>query len=202
VASNSSRKLYEVEAVRDWGARFAPLVTQHLRTRRKGKAGRSWYTDETYVKVGGKWHYLYRAVDRDGNLIDWMLSEHRDMQAAKRFFKGAGEVVGHRPARVTTDGHDAYPRAIRRILGRKVVHRTNKYLNNRMEQDQRGIKQRNYPIRGFGSFESATRFCRAFDEQRDYFRYRTRRKQKVPLSAQSRIFQQRIGVLQYLLMVA
>jgi transposase-like protein len=188
------------EAVRDWEARFAPLVIQHLRTRRKGKAGRSWYTDETYVKVGGKWCYLYRAVDRDGNLIDSMLSEHRDMDAAKRFFKGAKDVVGHKPARVTTDGHDSYPRAICRILGRKVEHRTNKYLNNRMEQDHRGIKQRYYPMRGFGSFESAFRFCSAFDEQRDYFRYRTKPKQRVPLPEQRRMFLQRFGALQYLLM--
>jgi len=135
------------ETVRDWEARFAPLITEMersvvLRSRRKGKAGRSWYTDETYIKVNGEWYYLYRAIDRDGSLVDSMLSKHRDMEAAKRFFTQAREVVGHRPTRVTTDGHDAYPRAIRRILGRKVEHRTNKYLNNRMEQDHRGVKQR------------------------------------------------------------
>jgi transposase-like protein len=77
------------------------------------------------VKVGGKWHYLYRAIDRAGNLIDSMLSATRDMAAAKRFFKGAKEVTGCRPERVTTDGHGSYPRAIRSVLGRKVVHRTN-----------------------------------------------------------------------------
>jgi len=135
------------EAVRDWEKRFAPLITKQLRARRKGKAGRSWYVDETYVRVGGKWCYLYRAIDQDGNLVDSMLSEHRDMEAAGYplgvFFIGAKEVVGHhKPTRVTTDGHDAYPRAIRRILGRKVQHRTNRYLNNRLERDHRGIKQR------------------------------------------------------------
>src|SRR4051794_35786313 len=76
------------ETVREWEERFAPLITQQLRSRRRGKAGKSWYADETYVKVNGKWCYLYRAIDRDGNLIDSMLSEHRDMEAAKRFFKG------------------------------------------------------------------------------------------------------------------
>src|SRR5215210_6926839 len=70
------------EAVRDWEARFAPLITEQLRTRRKGKAGRSWHVDETYLKVGGKWSYLYRAIDREGNLVDSMLSEHRDMDSA------------------------------------------------------------------------------------------------------------------------
>jgi len=190
------------EAVRDWEARFAPLITQQLRSTRKGKAGRSWYVDETYVKVGGKWHYLYRAIDRDGNLVDSMLSEHRDMVSAKRFFSHAREVVGHRPTKVTTDGHDTYPRAIRKILGRKVEHRTSRYLNNKMEQDHRGIKQRYYPMLGFGSFASATRFCQAFDEQRDYFRYRTRPKQIVPLPEQRRMCRQRFGALQYLLLQA
>ena len=82
------------EAVRDWEERFAPLITQQLRARRKGKAGRSWYVDETYLKVEGNWCYLHRAIDRNGNLVDSMLSEHRDMQAAKRFFARAKEVTG------------------------------------------------------------------------------------------------------------
>ncbi len=101
------------------------------------------------MRVSGKWRYLYRAVDRDGNLVDSMLSKRRDMVAPKRFFKGAKDVVGHAPERVTTDGHLAHPRAIHRILGRKVVHRTSRLAlielpYYRMEQDHRGIKQRYY----------------------------------------------------------
>src|SRR5439155_26877342 len=119
------------EAVREWEARFAPLISQHLRSQRRGKAGRSWYVDETYVKVAGQWHYLYRAIDREGNLVDSLLSKNRDTAAAKKFFQQAKEVTGCSPQRVTTDGHDAYPRAIRQVLGRKVVHRTNRYLNKR-----------------------------------------------------------------------
>ena len=69
--------------------------------------------------------YLYRAIDRDGNLIDAMLSEHRDMRAAKAFFRSARATMGFRPDRVTTDGHGSYPRAIRTVLGRTVRHRTN-----------------------------------------------------------------------------
>jgi transposase-like protein len=124
------------------------------------------------------------------------------MDSAKRFFTQAREVVGHKPNKVTTDGHDSYPRAIRTILGRKVQHRTNKYLNNRLEQDHQAIKQRYYPMRGFGSFDSASRFCSAYDEQRHYFRCRSRPKEKVSLSEQRHVFQQRFGVLQYLLMEA
>jgi DDE superfamily endonuclease len=81
-------------------------------------------------------------------------------------------VVGHAPERVTTDGHDSYPRAIRETLGSEVIHRCNRYLNNRLEQDHRGIKQRYYPMRGLGSVASAARFCRALDEVRQFFRVR------------------------------
>jgi putative transposase len=72
------------ETVRVWEFRFAPLVTERLRARRRGRIGRSWYLDETYVKVSGRWCYLYRALDREGVLIDSMLSEHRDRHAARR----------------------------------------------------------------------------------------------------------------------
>jgi transposase-like protein len=67
------------EAVRDWEARFAPLLTERLRAKRRGKAGRKWYVDETYVQVQGRPCYLYRAIDRDGNLVDSLLSETRDI---------------------------------------------------------------------------------------------------------------------------
>ncbi|GHO48699.1 hypothetical protein KSX_68620 [Ktedonospora formicarum] len=86
------------------------------------------------------------------------------MEAAQQFFHQAVAVVGHVPDQVTTDGRMSYPRAIRETMSSKVQHRTNKYLNNRLEQDHRGIKPRYDPMRGFGSFESAARFCSAFDE--------------------------------------
>jgi putative transposase len=127
------------EAVREWEARFAPLVTDNLRAKRTGQAGRAWHVDETYIRVGGVWSYLYRAIDRAGNLVDSMLSDHRDMDAATRFFRGALEIAEQAPQRVTTDGHDAYPRAIRALLGEDVTHRCNRYLNNRIAQDHRGV---------------------------------------------------------------
>ncbi len=97
------------ETVRVWEFRFAPLVAQRLRARRRGRASASWYLDETYVKVAGRWCYLYRAIDRDGLLIDSMLSEHRDKHAARRFLRRLIEVSGRKPARVTTDQHPALP---------------------------------------------------------------------------------------------
>jgi transposase-like protein len=89
--------------------------------------------DEIYLKVRGRWCYLYRAIDRDGHLVDTMLSEHRDMAAAQAFFRSAKAVTGVTPDRVTTDGHGSYPRAIRSTLGRQVEHRTSAYKNNRLE---------------------------------------------------------------------
>jgi transposase-like protein len=115
------------EAVRAWETRFAPLIAEQLRIKRRGQAGRSWYVDETYLKVHGKWCYLYRAIDSDGNLVDSRLSERRNMEAAKQFFQQAVGVVGHVPDQVTTDGHTSYPRAIRETMSSNVQHRTNKY---------------------------------------------------------------------------
>ena len=173
------------EAVREWEAKLAPVLAGELRRRRHGKGGargRHWHVDETYVRVKGRWAYLYRAVDRDGDLVDTMLSERRDMAAAQAFFRSAKAATGSTPDRVTTDGHGSYPRAIRSTLGRRVVHRTSAYRNNGLEQDHRGVEGRTRCMRGFKSFGSAERFCRSHDELRNFFRLRTRHNQHVPAS--------------------
>jgi transposase-like protein len=77
-------------------------MAESLRRRRRGKVGRSWYVDETYIKVHGQWRYLYRAIDRSGALVEVMFSEHRDMAAAKAFFESAKMTIHHRPARSST----------------------------------------------------------------------------------------------------
>jgi putative transposase len=174
--------VFSYEAVRDWETKLTPTLAEDLRRRRKGRIGRSWYVDETYIKVHGHWKYLYRAVDRDGALVDVMLREHRDLAAAKAFFRSAKAVTGVMPDRVTTDGHDAYPRAIRTELGKHVQHRTSNYLNNRLEQDHRGIKGRCRPMLGFKVTASAKRYCRCHDELRNSFRDRCRMCQHVPAS--------------------
>jgi len=89
---------------------------------------------------------------------------------------------------MTTDKHPAYTKAIRWIVGRKVLHRHNQYLNNRIEQNHRHIKQRYYPMLGFAKFESASRFCSAFDELRNYLRVRAVDGQQVSASDRRRIF--------------
>ena len=136
--------------------------------------------DGIYIKVDGRWRYVYRAIDGSGALVDVMFSERRDMAAAKAFFRSAKAATGVAPDRVTTDGHDGYPRAIRSELGRGVRHRTSRHLNNRLEQDHRGIKGRYRPMRGFKCPRSAARFCRGHDELRNLLRLRSRHGQHVP----------------------
>ena len=190
------------EAVRDWEVRYASLLAEHLRARRRGRAGKSWYVDETYIRVKKKWCYLSRAIDREGNLVDSLRSDKREVAAAKAFFESARGVVGCAPQRVPTEGHDAYPRAIAEALGETVVHRQSEYLMSRMEQDHRGIKQRYYPIHGFGAFASAERFCRTYDEVRNYFRARQEMTEAVSLRKRREQFLTRMKSLEAMLMSA
>ena len=132
------------ETIRIWEFRLAPLWADRLRAKRRGCAGVSGSIDETDVKVAGRGCSLYRAIDREGVLLDSMLSEHRDKHAARRFLRRLVDVAQRTPQRVTTDQHPPYRRAIRGILGRTVRHRCSQYLNNLAEQSHRAIKQRYY----------------------------------------------------------
>ena len=125
------------------------------------------------------WCYVYRAIDSTGALVDVLFSEHRDRAAAQAFFHSAQAVTGVIPDRVTTDGHDSYPRAIRTELGKQVRHRTSRYKNNGLEQDHGGLKGRYRPMRGFECPRSAARFCRAYDELRNFLRLRSRHHQHI-----------------------
>jgi len=183
------------ETVRDGEARFAPLVAAQLRTERRGTAGTKWHADETYITVNGRWCSRYRAIDREGDLVDARLRPTRDRDAARRCFAQALDRAGAAPAQVTTDGHDASPRASREARGDAVSHRTNRFKNNRIEQDHRGVKQHSYPMRGFGSFTAAARCCSGFAEQRQYFRSRTRQDERVSLAEQRRLFRERWAAL-------
>lgn len=170
------------ETVRDWTDRFSPYLTEYLKKRRQGACNNRWHVDETYIKVKGKWVYYYRAIDKNGNLVDSMMSERRNLAAAQRFLRQARDITVIKPECVTTDGLESYPRAIKRSCGRKVEHRTSKYMNNRIEQDHRGVKSRYKPMLGFKSFLSAAIFCPAYDEIRQHFRCQSEMKEKKTLS--------------------
>jgi transposase-like protein len=121
--------------------------------------GDSWRVDETYIKVRGQWVYLYRAVDKEGRTVDFLLSERRDVAAAKRFFSRATRQHGA-PRVITLDGYAASHRAVAELkaagtLARRVRIRSCQYLNNVIEQDHRRIKQRIRPMLGFKRFETA-----------------------------------------------
>jgi transposase-like protein len=122
--------------------------------------GRSWRCDETYIKVKGRWTYLYRAVDKVGRTVDFLLSERRDVAAAKRFFNKAMKKHGT-PRVITLDAYAASHRAIMELksvgaIARRVGIRSSKYLNNVVEQDHRRIKQRVRAMLGFKRFDTAT----------------------------------------------
>src|SRR2546430_12821845 len=113
--------------------------------------------DETYIKVKGQWHYLYRAVDKHGQTIDFLLTEHRDAEAALRFLKKAIRRNGL-PETITIDGSDANEAAIKRYneeYGTTIRIRQVKYLNNVVEQDHRAVKRVTRSMLGFKSFETA-----------------------------------------------
>ncbi|MDM5235089.1 IS6 family transposase [Bacillus cereus] len=145
-----------------WVHQYGPELDERVR-RHLQSTNDSWRVDETYVKVKGQWLYLYRAVDSEGNTIDFYLSESRDKQAAKRFFKKA-LAFSHvsKPRVITVDKNPAYPIAIQELKEEKqmpegIKLRQVKYLNNIVEQDHRFIKKRIRPMLGLKSLRTAKR---------------------------------------------
>src|SRR5215468_9113249 len=115
------------ETVRLWETTFAPLLTERLRKHRYGQGSRRWHVDETLIKVNGKWVYLYRALDHEGNLLDVRLSESCDIAAARAFFRSARLLCKRSPRCVTSDRHGSYPGAIRLEFGPAITHCTTRY---------------------------------------------------------------------------
>jgi transposase-like protein len=128
-----------------WVQRFTPLLADAARPCRHA-VGDRWYVDETYVKVGGRWRYVYRAIDQHGQIIDVYLSARRDIQAARRFFAGALGSHGE-PAEVVTDRAWTL-RAVIDELVPAAFHNTEQYANNRIEADHGRLKARLRPMRG------------------------------------------------------
>lgn len=141
-----------------WVLRFASLIDTRVRKRKRPVHG-SWRMDETYIKLNGKWVYLYRAVDKYGDTIDFYLRAKRNVLAAKAFFRKAFRENG-KPEQVNIDksgSNRAALEAFNKDLPQeeRVEIRQNKYLNNIIEQDHRFIKKRTRPMLGFKNFNSA-----------------------------------------------
>src|SRR5215468_5742770 len=144
--------------IQRWVVKYSPQLEEAFH-RRKRAVGVSWRMDETYIKVKGQWYYLYRAVDKQGQTIDFLLTKHRDERAAKRFLTKAIRRHGV-PEKITIDGSAANKAAIKSYNaehGTAIVIRQIKYLNNIVEQDHRGVKRVTRPMLGFKSFHAARR---------------------------------------------
>jgi transposase-like protein len=142
--------------VNRWVVKYSPQLEEAFhRWKRPVRVG--WRMDETYIKVKGEWRYLYRAADKMGQTIDFLLTEQRDEQAATRFLTKAIRRHGV-PETITIDGSEANAAAIRRYNedhGTAIIIRQVKYLNNIVEQDHRGVKRISRPMLGFKSFDAA-----------------------------------------------
>lgn len=151
--------------VHRWVIHFSPQLLERFNRRKRGVT-RKWHMDETYIKVRGKWMYLYRAIDSHGDTVEFFFSENRDLPAAKRFLRKALERHG-RPDRIVIDGSQTNHEAVissdaeNRLRDRSrhslkpIRIRTSKYLNNRIEQDHRRVKRRVRSMLGFKSPASA-----------------------------------------------
>lgn len=149
---------YEVDhsTIQRWVVYYAPRIEKASRKNKK-QTGMRWRLDETYIKIKGEWKYLYRAVDKQGNTIDFLLTAKRDTKAARRFLdKAIGS--GRKPSLINTDKSGANTAAIKQYNGdenKRVKIRQCKYLNNIVEQDHGFIKRITRPMLGFKSFWSA-----------------------------------------------
>jgi len=148
-----------------WTMHYAPLLLERFNQRKRAVTGR-WYIDETYIKVRGRWMYLYRAIDNNGDTVEFLFSERRNLTAAKRFLRKALKRHG-RPERIVIDGSQTNKEAIllcdaesrlqdrSRRRHKPIRIRQSRYLNNRIEQDHRAIKKRIRPMLGFKSTTTA-----------------------------------------------
>jgi transposase-like protein len=142
-----------------WVQRYVPEFEKRW-NRLARQVGGSWRVDETYVRIKGRWSYLYRAVDKAGKTVDFLIRAKRDVAAAKAFFRQAFASRGRPPHKITLDGYQASHRAAREFLaqhqgGARTRIRSSKYLNNVIEQDHRSVKLRLGPMLGFKQFRRA-----------------------------------------------
>jgi transposase-like protein len=151
-----------------WVQAYAPELDKRCRPSLR-PTNDSWRVDQTYIEVKGEWKYLYRAVDCEGNTLDFMLSAKRDARAAARFFrKTLKSTHNQQPRVINVDKNAAYPPAIDTLTENQTLTETTelrrvKYLNNIVEQDHRAIKRLVNPGMGFGSFNTARRTLRGYE---------------------------------------
>ena len=156
-----------------WVVYYAPKLAQKLKKYWKPKSNKTWYTDETYIKVKGKFTYLYRAVNKQGETIDFFLSPSRDSGSAERFLSKSLENLKEwqKPKTINTDKNPTYNVAIKNLkekgeMPEAVEHQKVKYLNNRIESDHGKLKRLTKPTLGFKSLETGRATIAGFEVMR------------------------------------
>jgi len=182
------------QTVHNWAQTFGVQLGLKLREKRHGHAGKKWHIDATYIRVEGRWCYLYRAIDKAGNLIDVYLSDVRNSKAAERFFQQAQKTTDCVPEQITTDKEPALYSAIKNSFPAETQHRDSKYINNVIESDHRVTKSRLSIMKGFKNIFSALKLCTVFEEIRQFFRMKnkTRSQRRARFSSKFNEYQQLI----------
>jgi putative transposase len=161
------------EAIRKWCRKFGQHYANQLRHRRP-KPGDKWHLDEVFLTIKGERHYLWRAVDQDGNVLDILVQSHRNKKAAKKFFRKLLKRLTYVPRVIITDKLKSYGAAKRDILP-GVEHRQHRYLNNRAENSHQPTRQRERRMQGFKSPGHVQRFLAAYGLIAQHFRPRRHR---------------------------
>ena len=156
------------ETVRQWCRKFGPEYARKLK-RRQGRLGDIWYLDEVFVKIRGERHYLWRAVDQDGDVIDILVQRYRNARAANRFFRKLLKGQGSTPWRLVTDKLKSYGAAHRMTMP-SVEHNTTRFANNRAEVSHQPTRQRERQMRRFKSAGQAQRFLSVHGVIQNFFR--------------------------------
>ena len=156
------------EAIRLWCRKFGPAYAEHLHRRRPGPADK-WYVDEMQLKIRGKRYWLWRAVDQDGSVLDILVQERRDEQAAVAFLRRVRAAAGGEPRVIVTDKLASYVPAVKRVLP-TTEHRRHKHLNNRAENSHLPVRKRERVLQRFKSAEHAQRFLEPFSAVCNQFR--------------------------------
>ena len=158
------------ESIRDWGIRFGRQFAATLK-RRRPKPGDKWHLDEVFIRIRGKLHYLWRAVDQNGAVLDILVQKRRDPDAAKRFFRRLLSGHAEVPRVIVTDKLKSYAAAKREILP-KVEDRQSRYLNNRAEVSHQPTRRRERQMQRFKSIRQAQRFLSAHSRIHNHFQLR------------------------------
>jgi len=158
------------ETIRQWCVKFGQTYAKGLR-RRRPRPGDKWHLDEVFIKINGKTHYLWRAVDQDGHVLDILVQSRRNAKAAARFFRKLLKGLEYAPRVLVTDKLASYGVAQRRLMP-GVEHRRSKYLNNRAENSHQPTRQRERAMKRFTSPGHAQRFLSAFSVISPHFRPR------------------------------